>query len=999
MKKAVFLANLAIITASVYGMQNDAFQSNDNRKNDNNQLSYANVVKKHLNKSESTKIQKNKDKQIILPNKDICSKFWRIFNSGTVKELDLLVKEYPSLINIRDEKGNTPLHIALSKYLTVTAWHLIDDLHFDINAQNYNGDTPLISWMQAYNNIRSNHLKKDFYKILIHILDIEDLDVNVINKDKTSALTMAIRFHNSNILWKLLRHGVNINTLNRKQIPESSLDILKSFEELYSIFDDLKKGCCFRAWVKVKYSNDSFIKNENNPIFRCVKLFSKATSNPLYINSTNEEGDTALTLACAFDFEKVAESILEKGANPNKPNELSDVTPLMIASKRNNLNLVKLLIKYGANINQINEQTKDSALIVASKWGRIKIVDLLLKHGADPHYKNDKHTAYDYAKLFDHKDVAELIQNQISVYNNDPTFRLENDVVKDTESVKDESDILVREDDVVEDTESAKAESDIIVNDYTYDPTFRWGDDVVEDTVSVKAESNIEDTVLVKAESNIEDTVSVKAESNIIVNDSDDQNKYKQFSKEIFQTNKQQNWADFCKYQSQLLNQLSEMTQQLKLMSNQIQKQSTEIEILKNDNLKMKQLLASKRKRFDFEEETDETNSKRSRLISTDLLNTENAENPPFVPEESLSEFKRALTTANTIKIRRLISRYPKLVVKRKHQGWTPLMKIICDNKIDKQDKYITVQAMLEANEKVNKTSNQNIKSKNSMINKQELSAGNSALNMAIIQKDSAIVKLLLQYGADPNILNYDGRTSLMYAVEKESMDIVKNLLKYKADPNKTHNKNRLNALHMAVLQRNKDIVELLLKYDADPNQKDSTGWTSLMKAVKKTHTKIAKLLLDHGAKINEQENRENTALHQAVSNQDKEMVELLLEYGADPNIQNEDGWTPLILSAEYGLPQIMKKLINHGADLYRETLKGNTALRRAMFSKKIQSEKDRNKIIEMMIEVDPRIIDYEGSRQISAFSEAKKRDLIKILQLFTNHKEKWESYIHNNNY
>ena len=105
-------------------------------------------------------------------------------------------------------------------------------------------------------------------------------------------------------------------------------------------------------------------------------------------------------------------------------------------------------------------------------------------------------------------------------------------------------------------------------------------------------------------------------------------------------------------------------------------------------------------------------------------------------------------------------------------------------------------------------------------------------------------------------------------------------------------------------------------------------------------------------------------------------------------------------MSAEYGYPEIMKKLINDGADLYLETLKGNTALRRAMLSERIQSEEDRNKMIEMLIEADPRIIDWINStRRHSAFSEARKLNLAKILQLFTKHKRRWESLMDNDDH
>ena len=60
-------------------------------------------------------------------------------------------------------------------------------------------------------------------------------------------------------------------------------------------------------------------------------------------------------------------------------------TPLIIASRENDLNSVKMLLECGAGVNA-HEEAKigNTALIEAVDAGNEKIVDLLLLHGADP---------------------------------------------------------------------------------------------------------------------------------------------------------------------------------------------------------------------------------------------------------------------------------------------------------------------------------------------------------------------------------------------------------------------------------------------------------------------------------------------------------------------------------------------------------------------------------------------------------------------------------------
>ena len=139
-------------------------------------------------------------------------------------------------------------------------------------------------------------------------------------------------------------------------------------------------------------------------------------------------------------------------------------------------------------------------------------------------------------------------------------------------------------------------------------------------------------------------------------------------------------------------------------------------------------------------------------------------------------------------------------------------------------------------------------------------SLGNLPLNEAVQFGNEDIVKLLLQYGADPNSRDSDGRNSLFLA---------EGLFKRK---------------------EHRNIVNLLLEHGADPNCLDKNRNTPLMNNL--FSISITESLLEHGADPNIRNFMDDTALLIA---RDYYTVLALLEHGADPNVKNEDGVTPLL--------------------------------------------------------------------------------------------------------
>lgn len=85
---------------------------------------------------------------------------------------------------------------------------------------------------------------------------------------------------------------------------------------------------------------------------------------------------------------------------------------------------------------------------------------------------------------------------------------------------------------------------------------------------------------------------------------------------------------------------------------------------------------------------------------------------------------------------------------------------------------------------------------------------------------NAEMVKLLLEFGADPNVKNSDGDTALMNAVTLEMFDVALILLEAGADPNSS-NLNGITAVSIAARIGSGKISSLLFRHGAVPRNKD----------------------------------------------------------------------------------------------------------------------------------------------------------------------------------
>jgi hypothetical protein len=196
----------------------------------------------------------------------------------------------------------------------------------------------------------------------------------------------------------------------------------------------------------------------------------------------------------------------------------------------------------------------------------------------------------------------------------------------------------------------------------------------------------------------------------------------------------------------------------------------------------------------------------------------------------------------------------------------------------------------------------------------------NGLLLYAAKNGSEAMVRLLLECGAEADPKADFCRTPLFFAAENGHEAVVKLLLEYGAEVNFKDN-NGQTPLLFAAGNGHEAVVRLLLEYGTEADFKDNFGRTPLSFAAEKGWEAIAGRLLRSGAESNSKDNFGRTPLLFAVGNRHKAVVRLLLEYGAEVNFKDNDGRTLLSFAVENGweaIAGLILRYLNTKYELYK---------------------------------------------------------------------------------
>ncbi|XP_062711314.1 uncharacterized protein LOC134289471 [Aedes albopictus] len=202
--------------------------------------------------------------------------------------------------------------------------------------------------------------------------------------------------------------------------------------------------------------------------------------------------------------------------------------------------------------------------------------------------------------------------------------------------------------------------------------------------------------------------------------------------------------------------------------------------------------------------------------------------------------------------------------------------------------------------------------------------AGQTLIHFAAESGNMEIVQMLIDdYAADVNAQDNDGNTPLLLAAKNDKWEMVKMLIdkdfKYSADY-KIANKAGQTLIHLAAEGDNMEMVQMLIDvYAADVNAQDNDGNTPLHCAAENSMWKMVNILIvKHRANFNATNKSGQTPSHVAALKGQWDVVKMLLaDYALDVNTPNGSGRTLLHLATENNKLEAVKMLIHdHSADI-----------------------------------------------------------------------------------
>ena len=204
-----------------------------------------------------------------------------------------------------------------------------------------------------------------------------------------------------------------------------------------------------------------------------------------------------------------------------------------------------------------------------------------------------------------------------------------------------------------------------------------------------------------------------------------------------------------------------------------------------------------------------------------------------------------------------------------------------------------------------------------------------TALHWATSEGHLAIVRLLVEKGADINAGEGDESTVLQCAADSGHKGIVRLLLEKGADIDA---KDRLGetALHRAAKFGHEEIIHLLLEMGADIHAKDQDGITALHSAADFGNLVYAQSLFAARGDITAKDGLGETALSSAAGFGYEGTIRILVEKGADINAKGANGKTALHRAAHFRHEGVVRSLLESGADINAKDEYGMTALHSA---------------------------------------------------------------------
>ena len=229
-----------------------------------------------------------------------------------------------------------------------------------------------------------------------------------------------------------------------------------------------------------------------------------------------------------------------------------------------------------------------------------------------------------------------------------------------------------------------------------------------------------------------------------------------------------------------------------------------------------------------------------------------------------------------------------------------------------KEDQLVQLERMIRENPKV--------------LEKAEATSGKTLLECALESGNAKAVELLLVSGANLEWVI----TGSEWIMPLENLQILRLLLKFGVDPDMLDSRGKA-PIHRATEKGNAGAVAMLIEAGADVAVRDPAARTPLMLAIMTGHLALAETLLDAGADPNQWDKLGDFPLHQAVRQRNSEAIKLLLKNSVDPSAFNFSGMAPVHLAAISGQKKLVELFLEYPDMVSLRDKEGRTPFNHAL--------------------------------------------------------------------